>query len=145
MSVLTEIAPKVDVLPHTAHPQAPGTSDTALTPEQSKEALNARLNDLVKVGPVMLFMKGTPKSPVCRFSRRIVRILNDRGIVYDSFNVLTDEDVRHGLKEFAEWPTFPQLWVDGELVGGLDVVRFSNHVKICHIVSDPMCSGARGV
>jgi Grx4 family monothiol glutaredoxin len=93
----------------------------------------------------MLFMKGTPKSPVCRFSRRIVRILNDRGIVYDSFNVLTDEDVRHGLKEFAEWPTFPQLWVDGELVGGLDVVRFSNHVKICHIVSDPMCSGARGV
>ncbi|KAF9780370.1 hypothetical protein IL306_000480, partial [Fusarium sp. DS 682] len=121
MSVLTEIAPKVDVLPHMAHPKAPGTSDPAPTPEQSKETLTARLTDLVKVAPVMLFMKGIPKSPVCRFSRRIVRILNDRGIVYDSFNVLTDEDVRHGLKGFADWPTFPQLWVDGELVGGLDV------------------------
>ncbi|EXK24280.1 hypothetical protein FOMG_18982 [Fusarium oxysporum f. sp. melonis 26406] len=123
MLVLTEIATKVDVLPRIAHPQAPGASDSALTPEQSKGTLTARLTDLVKVAPVMLFMKGTPKSPVCRFSRRIVRILNDHDIAYDSFNVLTDEDVRHGLKEFADWPTFPQLWVDGELVGGLDVVR----------------------
>ncbi|KAH7180258.1 hypothetical protein DER46DRAFT_582141 [Fusarium sp. MPI-SDFR-AT-0072] len=88
---------------------APGASDPALTPKQSKEALTVRLIELAKVDPIMLFMKGIPKSPVCRFSRRIVRILNDRGIVYDSFNVLTDEDVRQGLKEFADWLTFPQL------------------------------------
>ncbi|KAH7177149.1 hypothetical protein DER46DRAFT_495085, partial [Fusarium sp. MPI-SDFR-AT-0072] len=80
-----------------------------------------------------------PKSPVCRFSRRIILILNYRGIVYDSFNVLTDEDVRQGLKKFADLLTFPQLWVDGELVGGLDVIRVSNYVKMCYLVSGPMC------
>ena len=110
------------VPPHMAHTHALNTTDAALSTEQSQEALFARLAELVKEAPVMLFMKGTPKSPVCRFSRRIVRLMNDRKIVYGSFNVLSDEDVRQGLKVFGEWPTFPQLWVDGELIGGLDVV-----------------------
>lgn len=122
MSVETENA----VLPpHRAHSHAPSTSDPALSTEQSQEALFTRLTKLVKKAPVMLFMKGTPKSPVCRFSRRIVRLLNDHNIIYSSFNVLSDEDVRVGLKVFGEWPTFPQLWVDGELVGGLDIVSLS--------------------
>ncbi|KAE8421113.1 putative thioredoxin [Aspergillus pseudocaelatus] len=98
----------------------------ALTPEQlkqSKEALVTRLTELVKAAPVMLFMKGTPKSPQCRYSRRLVRILDDHSIEYGSYNVMADEDIRQGLKEFGDWPTFPQLWVDGELVGGLEIVR----------------------
>ncbi|KAF4455573.1 putative thioredoxin [Fusarium austroafricanum] len=102
-----------------AQSQSSDTSD----PIESKEALVSRLRKLVDKASVMLFMKGTPKFPVCRFSRRIIRVLNDHGIIYDSSNVLTDEAVRQGMKEFADWPTFPQLWVDGELVGGLDIVK----------------------
>ncbi|KAJ5698776.1 Monothiol glutaredoxin-4 [Penicillium macrosclerotiorum] len=98
-------------------------SAPALTPEQSKEALWARLDELTKAASVMLFMKGTPSSPQCGFSRQLVGILRERSVKYGFFNILADEDVRQGLKEYAEWPTFPQLWVEGELVGGLDIVR----------------------
>jgi Grx4 family monothiol glutaredoxin len=69
-------------------------------------------------------MKGTPSSPQCGFSRQLVGILRERSVKYGFFNILADEDVRQGLKEYADWPTFPQLWVSGELVGGLDIVRF---------------------
>jgi Grx4 family monothiol glutaredoxin len=102
----------------------PVASAPSLTPEQTKEALWARLTDLVKAAPVMLFMKGTPSSPQCGFSRQLVGILRERSVKYGFFNILADEDVRLGLKEFADWPTFPQLWVSGELVGGLDIVCF---------------------
>ncbi|KAJ5729638.1 uncharacterized protein N7483_004146 [Penicillium malachiteum] len=101
----------------------PVAAAPTLTPEQSKEALFARLAELVKAAPVMLFMKGTPSSPQCGFSRQLVGILRERSVKYGFFNILADEDVRQGLKEFADWPTFPQLWVGGELVGGLDIVR----------------------
>jgi Grx4 family monothiol glutaredoxin len=94
----------------------------ALAPGQPDEALVARLTELVNAAPVTLFMKGTPKAPQCRFTRRLVGLLRDHNIHYDFFNVLADEDVREGLKEFADWPTYPQLWVNGELVGGLDIV-----------------------
>ncbi|KAI9926468.1 hypothetical protein ASPWEDRAFT_32125 [Aspergillus wentii DTO 134E9] len=96
---------------------------STLTPEQSKEALFARLAELVKAAPVMLFMKGTPSGPQCGFSRQLVGILRENSVKYGFFNILADEDVRQGLKEFADWPTFPQLWVKGELVGGLDIVK----------------------
>ncbi|SPJ81880.1 related to glutaredoxin [Fusarium torulosum] len=109
--------------PPIVRPHATDSFDPALLLERSEEALAAHLKYLVSSAPVMLFMKGTPKCPVCRFSRRIVRLLNDRGVEYEFFNVLTDESVRQGLKEFADWPTYPQLWVGGELVGGLDVVK----------------------
>lgn len=110
------VGPAANAVPVSAAP--------ALTPEQSKEALFARLGELVKAAPVMLFMKGTPSSPQCGFSRQLVGILRERSIKYGFFNILADEDVRQGLKEYAEWPTFPQLWVAGELVGGLDIVSF---------------------
>ncbi|OGM47692.1 thioredoxin [Aspergillus bombycis] len=66
---------------------------------------------------------GTPSAPQCGFSRQLVGILRERSVKYGFFNILADEDVRQGLKEFADWPTFPQLWVSGELVGGLDIVK----------------------
>jgi len=103
-------------------------SDAAATAEPeppSKEELFKRLEGLVKAAPVMLFMKGTPSSPQCGFSRQTVALLRENGIRYGFFNILADDDVRQGLKEYAEWPTFPQLWVGGELVGGLDIVSFS--------------------
>ena len=89
-----------------------------------KKELFARLDGLVKASPVMLFMKGVPSASQCGFSRQIVNILRDRSVKYGFFNILADDDVRQGLKEYADWPTYPQLWVDGELVGGLDIVCF---------------------
>lgn len=88
-----------------------------------KENLTKRLEQLVRAAPVMLFMKGTPSSPQCGFSRQLVGLLRERSIKYGFFNILADDEVRQGLKEFADWPTYPQLWVDGELVGGLDIVK----------------------
>ncbi|GLB11310.1 monothiol glutaredoxin grx4 [Aspergillus tubingensis] len=127
----TVIPPPLTAVPRENVPatatQAPATNGNAaapaLTPEQSKEALFARLAELVKAAPVMLFMKGSPSAPQCGFSRQIVGILRERSVKYGFFNILADEDVRQGLKEFADWPTFPQLWVEGELVGGLDIVK----------------------
>lgn len=128
--------PRADDAPTTAtqQPVVSGSAAAAgtiasggggVTPEQSKEALFARLEELVKAAPVMLFMKGSPSSPQCGFSRQLVGILRERSVKYGFFNILADEDVRQGLKEYAEWPTFPQLWVKGELVGGLDIVCVS--------------------
>ena len=107
---------------------APTANDPATAPEMSStagqiEELNARLAELVKAAPVMLFMKGTPSTPQCGFSRQLVGLLRENGVRYGFFNILADEDVRQGLKVWADWPTFPQLWVGGELVGGLDIVR----------------------
>jgi Grx4 family monothiol glutaredoxin len=108
---------------------APTAQDPANAPESSsgevkedKEALHKRLSSLVKAAPVMLFMKGTPSAPQCGFSRQLVALLRENSVKYGFFNILADDEVRQGLKEFADWPTFPQLWVDGELVGGLDIV-----------------------
>lgn len=71
----------------------------------------------------MLFMKGSPNAPQCGFSRQITDILKSNDIPFASFDILTDERVRSGLKKFSDWPTFPQLYVSGEFVGGLDVVK----------------------
>lgn len=103
---------------------------TVVDPAKQKEELFKRLGDLVKAAPVMLFMKGTPSSPQCGFSRQMVGILRDNSVKYGFFNILADDDVRQGLKEYAEWPTFPQLWVDGELVGGLDIVCAIHYMSI---------------
>ncbi|KAK4507447.1 hypothetical protein PRZ48_001182 [Zasmidium cellare] len=102
---------------------APEYSSNELNGEQSKEALNQRLSELVKAAPVMLFMKGTPSAPQCGFSRQTVSILREKGVRYGFFNILADDEVRQGLKEFSEWPTFPQVYVGGELVGGLDILK----------------------
>lgn len=93
-------------------------------PAQQKEELFKRLADLVKAAPVMLFMKGTPGEPQCGFSRQLVAILREHGVKYGFFNILADDEVRQGLKEYADWPTYPQLWMKGELVGGLDIVSY---------------------
>ncbi|CAB3374064.1 Hypothetical predicted protein [Cloeon dipterum] len=78
---------------------------------------------LVNKAPVLLFMKGDPKEPRCGFSRQIVSLLDGINATYSTFDILKDENVRQGLKTFAEWPTYPQLWIKGDLIGGLDIVR----------------------
>lgn len=118
-----------------AEPIAP-IAAAAPDPAQQKEELFKRLGDLVKAAPVMLFMKGTPGEPQCGFSRQLVAILREHGVKYGFFNILADDEVRQGLKEFADWPTYPQLWMRGELVGGLDIV--SAHVPFYFIVVLPL-------
>ena len=71
----------------------------------------------------MLFMKGTPDEPRCGFSRQIVEILKNKQVKYGSFDILSDNEVREGLKTYSNWPTYPQVYIKGELVGGLDIVK----------------------
>ena len=72
---------------------------------------------------VVLFMKGTPQAPMCGFSGQLVQILDYLGVPYKGVNVLADEEIRQGIKDFSNWPTIPQLYVKGEFVGGCDIVR----------------------
>ncbi|XP_044301563.1 glutaredoxin-3 isoform X2 [Varanus komodoensis] len=88
-----------------------------------KEDLGMRLKKLTNAAPCMLFMKGTPQDPRCGFSKQIVEILNKHNVVFSSFDIFSDEEVRQGLKTYSNWPTYPQLYVAGELIGGLDIVK----------------------
>lgn len=87
-----------------------------------EETLQDRLKKLITSSPVMLFMKGTPDAPRCGFSSRVVNALREEGIDFGSFDILTDEEVRQGIKVFSNWPTFPQLYYKSELIGGCDIV-----------------------
>jgi monothiol glutaredoxin len=82
-----------------------------------------RIDEIVKGNPVVLFMKGTSQFPMCGFSGRAIQILKACGVTnVKTFNVLEDEDIRQGIKEYANWPTIPQLYVNGEFVGGSDII-----------------------
>lgn len=85
--------------------------------------LSTRLQELIEKQPVMVFIKGTPQEPRCGFSRQIVGLLNDRHVKYGHFDILSDDEVRQGLKTHVDWPTFPMLFYKGELLGGLDIVK----------------------
>jgi len=76
----------------------------------------------VKNNKVVLFMKGTKDMPACGFSSKVVTILNKLGVEFQDINVLSDPELRDALKIFSDWPTFPQLYINGELVGGCDIV-----------------------
>jgi Grx4 family monothiol glutaredoxin len=85
--------------------------------------LNKRIQELLHQDRVVLFMKGSPDQPRCGFSRKIVGILKDQNVPFSHFDILSDEGVRAQLKVVNNWPTFPQLIVNGEFVGGLDIVQ----------------------
>jgi monothiol glutaredoxin len=82
------------------------------------------IHDQVTKHPVVLYMKGTPQFPQCGFSQLAVQVLNACGVQqFHSVNVLADNEIRQGIKEYANWPTIPQLYVNGEFVGGSDIMR----------------------
>jgi monothiol glutaredoxin len=87
------------------------------------DELRKRISDTIARGRVMLFMKGNPAMPQCGFSASVVGMLKETGVPFDSYNILADQELREGLKEYSSWPTYPQLYVDGKLVGGADIVR----------------------
>ena len=84
--------------------------------------VNSRISDIVKANDVVLFMKGTPLFPQCGFSSRAVAILDHCGVAYESVDVLQDQEIRSGIKEYSDWPTIPQLYVKGEFLGGSDIM-----------------------
>jgi monothiol glutaredoxin len=92
------------------------------------DQLRQRIVDTLSKDRVMLFMKGNPSMPQCGFSAAVVGMLKETGTTFGSFNILADPELREGLKEYSSWPTYPQLYVDGKLVGGADIVR-SLHEK----------------
>lgn len=89
----------------------------------AKPPLEERLKKLIESEKIILFMKGEPSTPRCGFSRQMVGILNEIGTSYGHFDILTDDEVRQGLKKYSNWPTYPQLYVKGNLVGGLDIIK----------------------
>ena len=89
-------------------------------------ALKSKLESLVKSDTVVLFMKGNRSFPQCGFSASVVNILNTLVPKYTTVNILADQEVRDGMKQLSDWPTFPQLYIKGEFVGGADIVRQMN-------------------
>lgn len=106
-----------------------GTLDEALKKaipqeeERGEPDLNQRLKQLIKKADVMLFMKGTKDQPHCGFSKKAVALLIENNIKFDTFDILSDEDVRQGLKDYSNWKTYPQIYISGELIGGLDILK----------------------
>eukprot|EP00978_Attheya_sp_CCMP212_P004393 scaffold9605_cov45-Attheya_sp.AAC.1 len=90
--------------------------------QETGEATQARIKDLVDTKPVLLFMKGSKLFPQCGFSNTACQILQTFGIEFETVDILADEAVRSGVKEFSQWPTIPQLYVAGEFVGGSDIM-----------------------
>lgn len=82
----------------------------------------SQIEDTVTQSDVVLFMKGTKSMPQCGFSSRVAGVLNYMGLEFQDVNVLTDEAIRQGIKEYSDWPTIPQLYVKGEFVGGCDII-----------------------
>lgn len=91
--------------------------------EDAQINLNDRLKALINQTELMVFIKGDRNTPRCGFSKTLIAILNDTGLAYGTFDILTDEDVRQGLKTYSDWPTYPQVYVKGALIGGLDIIK----------------------
>lgn len=81
-----------------------------------------RIQDLIDRNDVVLFMKGSKEMPQCGFSSRVAGVLNYMNVPYQDIDVLSDADIRQGIKEFSDWPTIPQLYIKGEFVGGCDII-----------------------
>lgn len=85
-------------------------------------ASQQRIETLIQQNKIMVFMKGTKLMPQCGFSNNVVQILNILGVPYETFDVLSDQDIRQGIKEYSNWPTIPQVYINGEFVGGSDIL-----------------------
>ena len=118
--ISTHVRPAASIAPQSHTNEKPVVAEEK---GETQDELNERMRKIMAMDKVVLFMKGVPDAPRCGFSRKIVGILRDQGVAFSSFDILTDEDVRAGLKVLNNWPTFPQLVIGGEFVGGLDIVQ----------------------
>lgn len=106
-----------------AHGAVPSLSSSADDKKAAQEVLQKRLSDLVSSHKIMAFIKGTPDAPQCGFSNKFVQILKKNNVSFGSFDILSDADVRQGMKEYSNWPTYPQLYANAKLIGGFDIVK----------------------
>lgn len=88
-----------------------------MTPE-----LQAKIDDLVKQNKIVVFMKGSKLMPQCGFSNNVVQILSTLGVPFETVDILADNEIRQGIKEYSNWPTIPQVYVNGEFIGGSDIL-----------------------
>ncbi len=88
-----------------------------MTPE-----LKERIDNLLKQNKILVFMKGTKLMPQCGFSNNVVQMLNTLGVPFETVDVLADSEIRQGIKEYSNWPTIPQVYINGEFVGGSDIL-----------------------
>ncbi len=88
-----------------------------MTPE-----LKERIDDLLKQNKILVFMKGTKLMPQCGFSNNVVQMLNTLGVPFETVDVLADSEIRQGIKEYSNWPTIPQVYINGQFVGGSDIL-----------------------
>tara|TARA_Y100000590_G_scaffold467715_1_gene647594 strand:+ start:1270 stop:1605 length:336 start_codon:yes stop_codon:yes gene_type:complete len=98
--------------------------------------ISNKIREDIDSNDIVLYMKGTPIFPQCGFSSTVVQILNNLGVKFKSVDVLMDQNIRQGIKDFSDWPTIPQLYVKGEFVGGCDIImemfengELSDHLK----------------
>ncbi len=98
------------------------TSANEIASADKTKPLKEQIEALLKAEKVVLFMKGNTDMPQCGFSANTSGILKQLGVSFKTFNILSDADIRQGLKEYSNWPTYPQLYIDGQLVGGNDIV-----------------------
>ncbi len=99
--------------------------------------LQTKIESQIKNNKIFLYIKGTPQQPQCGFSAAVVQVFNSLGQPYESANILEDNDLRQGLKEFSSWPTFPQVYIDGEFIGGCDIVMdLNNRGDLAQIVQE---------
>lgn len=85
-------------------------------------ALEQRIQELIASSPIFVFMKGNKLMPQCGFSNNVVQILQNLGVPFETFDVLSDPAIRQGIKDYSEWPTIPQVYINGEFIGGSDIL-----------------------
>eukprot|EP01092_Planopodium_desertum_P012422 TRINITY_DN5871_c0_g1_i1.p1 TRINITY_DN5871_c0_g1~~TRINITY_DN5871_c0_g1_i1.p1 ORF type:complete len:139 (-),score=11.28 TRINITY_DN5871_c0_g1_i1:38-454(-) len=96
-----------------------GRRFTSGTPDAE---VHKRISDAINKSPVVVFMKGVPEAPRCGFSNAVCKILQSEEVDFESYDVLSDEDLRSGIKTFTNWPTIPQVFIKGEFIGGADIL-----------------------
>jgi len=105
-----------------ASPERPATASAPIDPTHVVGSALEKVDQLVRSADLFVFMKGTPEQPMCGFSANTVAMLEAAGARYATFDVLSDQAIRLAAKQYAAWPTFPQVWLRGELIGGNDIV-----------------------
>lgn len=113
----------IDVVTDMLDEDEPLAEQLELTPTQAQPSVEERIKAAINASRVMLFMKGSPQEPQCGFSRSTCQVLAKYGTEFGHFDILSDQEVRQGIKVYSNWPTFPQLYVSGNLVGGIDIVN----------------------
>jgi monothiol glutaredoxin len=107
-----------------------------MTPE-----IKERIDTLVEENKIMVFMKGNKLMPQCGFSNNVVQILNTLGVPFETLDVLADQDIRQGIKEYSNWPTIPQVYINGQFVGGSDIlIEMYNKGELQQVVEVALAS-----